>query len=135
MYICPMKRIGIYISVFLLAFLVLLGSGGFTVGKMICGGNECASTYSLGFAKDCCSNNSSTEKVKSCCCELINVSYALDDFSVSEKTNISAQQLNFVFLSLVPSFELHSCITHFPLTDPSPPDPQDYLHLIGSLLL
>lgn len=130
-----MKRIGIYTSVFLLAFLVLLGSGGFTIGKMICGGNECASTYSLGLAKDCCGNDDPSEKIKSCCCELINVSYVLDDFSVSEKTNVSAQQLNFFFSSSVPSFELHSLITYFPLTGHSPPDPQNYLHFIGSLLL
>jgi len=131
------KHISISFSVFLLAFLVLAGSGGFTIGKMICGGNECAvSSYSLGKAKDCCaSENESETSIKSCCCELIDVSYSLDEFSVSEKLNVSAQEFDLFFSSSI--FVCHPpfATLRLPLPAPSPPDMQQYLHFIGSLLL
>lgn len=132
-----MKRLSISASVIILAIFVLLGSGGFTVGKMICGGNECASTYTLGKAKDCCAGEKAPvdSQVKSCCCELVNVAYNLDEFSVSEKVNVSAQEFQVFFSSEVLNFPLPSSIIHLPSPDPSPPDAQDYLHFIGSLLL
>lgn len=132
-----MKRIAISSSFFLLTFLVLLGSGGFTIGKMICVGNECAvSSYSLGKAKDCCSSgNESEENVQSCCCELIDVSYSLDEFSISEKINVSAQEFDLFISPFVFVLHLPSYILHLPSLDPSPPDTQQYLHFIGSLLL
>jgi len=136
-YLCHMKRLSIYVSIILLSALLLLGSGGFTIGKMICGGNECLSTYSLGAAKDCCDSGNESEKSlsRSCCCELINVSYSLDDFSVSEKTNISAKEFEFFFSSSLPVFHFQSTLLRIPFSDTSPPSSQDYLHLIGSLLL
>jgi len=132
-----MKRLGITISIFLLAFLVLLGSGGCTIGKMICGGNECSSAYSLGVAKDCCpSENESKEFIESCCCELINVSYSLDDFSVSEKVNVSADPVK-IFLTPC-RYVFNSPFAISPssfFSNPSPPESREYLHFIGSLLL
>ncbi len=132
-----MKRLSISFSVILLAFLVLLGSGGFTVGKMICGGEECAVTqYSLGKAKDCCATESTPAETLSCCCELIDVSYSLDEFSVSEKVNVSAQEFPSFFTASSFTFHVPSALLHLSsLSDPSPPNPRACLYFIGSLLL
>lgn len=130
-----MKQFGIFISVIMLAFLVLLGSGGVTVGKMICGGNECSSTYTLGKAKDCCASEPASGESLSCCCELIDVSYSLDEFSVSEKANVSPQELT-AFISPSAFITHVPCsLLHLPFLDVPPPDTKDYLHFIGSLLL
>lgn len=135
-----MKRLSISTSVFLLTFLVLLGSGGFTVGKMICGANECSSvSYSLGKAKDCCaSENAPAESIsKSCCCELIDVSYSLDEFSVSEKLTVSALEFDFLYLPTaycqLPASQTSVALNS--LQDIPPPNCREYLHFIGSLLL
>ena len=130
-----MKRLSTSLLVLPLAFLVLLGSSGFTVGKMICGGNESASSYTLGKAKDCCSSENTSEESLSCCCELIDVSYFLDEFSVSEKVDVRAQE--FTFSNSFSQFTLHlpSTLLHRPSIDIPPPDTKDYLYFIGSLLL
>lgn len=131
-----MKKISRFIfSVFLL-LLVLLGSGQFTIGKMICGDTDCAViSYSLGKAKDCCTSQNTSEGISSCCCQLINVSYALDEFSVSEKTNLCAQGSD-LFLSpsviVLPLLHFSNCILSFSDSSP-PPSSKNQLYLIGSL--
>lgn len=135
-----MKRLSISVSVIVLAIFVLLGSGGFTVGKMICGGNDCSPTYTLGKAKDCCALENKAAESLSCCCELVDVSYSLDQYCVSEKVNVSAQQFSFLFpaygiFSHLPATGKQIAVVHRTFTDTSPPDPQAYLHFIGSLLL
>ncbi|TAL60995.1 MAG: hypothetical protein EPN85_06020 [Bacteroidetes bacterium] len=130
-----MKRFSLLLSVLLLGFLVLLGSGGFTIGKMICGGNECASTYTLGKAKDCCASENTSKESISCCCELIDVSYTLDEFSVSAKMSIAAVEFDFFHARSAFVFPLPSSFLHLPCPDPLPPDPRGYLYCIGSLLL
>lgn len=130
-----MKRFAISMSVIALTFLVLLGSGGFTVGKMICGGNECSSTYTLGKAKDCCTSENTASESLSCCCELIDVSYSLDEFSASEKANVSPQELTSFISSCAFVLHLPSALFHLPCADIPPPDTKNYLHFIGSLLL
>ena len=134
-----MKRLGTSLLVLPLVVAVLLGSGGFTIGKMICGGNECASSYSFGAAKDCCDPGSEQKETfsKDCCCEIINVSYALDDFSLSEKVSVSAQQLHLFYLPTaycqLPAFLFSNPLHTF--ADASPPFTTDPLYLIRSLLL
>ena len=121
-------------SVILLSVLVILGSGRFTIGKMICTGGM--ATYSLGNAKDCCKKNDDQKNsVENSCCKLINVSYSLDDFSPSLKINSTPHQLVFE----IPSFDLKLQTFNFRLptfySDLPPPDTKDRLHILGSLLL
>lgn len=74
----------------LLSALVLLGSGGLTLGKIICGVGPCSTTeYTLGKAKDCCSGESDGI-VKDCCCELIDVTLDLDEFNTTEKLTVES---------------------------------------------
>jgi len=132
-----MKRLSISFSVVILVLLILLGSGGFTISKMICGGAECAPTYALGKAKDCCiSENSSEEAMsESCCCQLIDVSYALDEFSVSEKVNVHAQESILLYSPFVFLLHLPSSPVHFSLSDLSPPEAKELLYFFCTLLL
>jgi hypothetical protein len=120
----------------LLSALVLAGSGGFTVGKMICIGDGHAS-YSLGRAKDCCEKNGTSDgALKPICCNLVNIAYSLNDFNPSNKINVSAAEFDF--------FHLPSAILPLPLTVFSfknsysglpPPDIKDRLYSLRSLLL
>ena len=116
-----------------------MGSGGFTIGKMICGGNECVETdYSLGKAKDCCDESNTSDKTEVCCCELINVSYTLDDFSASEKTTVSPQQVDFPHLlsgNLNLSFVTSALKNIFSVSDLSPPHTKELLFTFCSLRL
>ncbi len=134
-YLCFMKRICISISVLFLSALVILGSGKYAIGKMICIGNGHA-TYSLGNAKDCCEKNGTQrETIKKSCCELINVAYSLDDFSPSSKITSSPEQLVFT----TPAFSLLPPISNiqYPIfySDLPLPDIKDLLYSFRSLLL
>jgi hypothetical protein len=130
-----MKRIGISITIFLLSVLLLIGSGGFTVGKMVCLGNGHVS-YSLGNAKDCCEKEGAPQRtIKSSCCNLINIFYSLDDFSPASKIITNPAQLVFA----VPAFAFKVQVSNFKLetfySDLPPPDIKDRLHSFCSLLL
>lgn len=99
-----MKRFGIMVSSVLLSALILLGSGRFTIGKMLCPSGK--TTYSLGNAKNCCEKkNDAAQFKKPSCCSLINVAYSLNDFNPSEKVKVSAQESDLFFTSLI-------CISH-----------------------
>ena len=129
-----MKRLGISIFTISLALLIIVGGGHFTIGKMMCSGGM--QTYSLGNAKDCCEKKESgTESLESCCCELINVSYSLNDFSSSQKVNVSALEFNFFSSPSAFVFRLPSTLLHFPLKDLPPPDTKELLFEFRSLLL
>lgn len=134
-----MKRVGISLFIILMSSLILMGSGGFTIGKMICGGNECVETdYSLGKAKDCCEGANAAEKTEVCCCELINVSYVLDDFSAPEKTTVSPQQVDSPHLIsdiLHLSFFTSASKNIFSVSDLPPPHTKELLFTFCSLLL
>ena len=129
-----MKRLCVSASVILFASLILLGSGGFTIGKMICGGNI---SYSLGKAKDCCSSEKTSEESLSCCCELTDFSYSLDKFSTCEKVKVAPQEIDGLYWAAA-DCRLPVCFSPVSAChskDPPPPPPGDYLHVIGSLLL
>ena len=130
-----MKRICISVSVLFLSVLIILGSGKYAIGKMICLGNGHA-TYSLGNAKDCCRKNGTQhETLKKNCCDLINVAYSLDDFSASSKITSSPEQLVFV----TPAFSLLPPISNIQYrisySDLPPPDIKGLLYTFRSLLL
>lgn len=131
-----MKRVGILFFLLSLSLLVLLGSGQFTIGKMICQENGFAS-YSLGNATDCCDKKEANHQtLEKSCCELITISYTLNDFSISQKTTISVQGFDFFFLPAVTAFHLSSpFFLHIPFVDFPPPDAKEILHLFCSLLL
>jgi hypothetical protein len=132
-----MKRFGISFLIVILTLFVLLGSGSFTIGKMICGENECPPTYVLGKAKDCCflANSVGETMSQPCCCQLTDVSYSLDEFNTSQKLNISPQAFNSFFSLSVFVFNQSSSLKRILSTNSSPPDPKGYLYFIGSLLL
>jgi hypothetical protein len=130
-----MRRAGTSIFVFLLAALVLLGSGGFTVGRMVCAGNGHVS-YSIGHAKDCCEKKGMAHKpLKKGCCNLKNISLSLDHFSFSQKTKVSPQPFGLCSLPTVRTTPLASYVCRLPSRHFPPPDTKDRLHLTGALLL
>ena len=133
-----MKRIGISISVFFLAVLILLGSGKYTIGKMICVGNGQA-TYSLGNAKDCCDKNGARhETLKRSCCDLINVSYSLDDYNPSQKITVSPLQFDCLYLPTAGCHLLSTVVFStniFSVSALPPPDTKGRIYSICSLLL
>src|ERR1051326_564762 len=127
-----MKRFGIiFLSVFL-SVLILLGSGRFTIGKMLCPAGK--ATYSLGNAQDCCEKKSAEECLKPSCCTLINISYSLNDFNPSEKVKVSAGQIDLSSFALV-VFRLPSILIHLPPIDTSPPEINSSLSFLGSFLI
>jgi hypothetical protein len=133
-----MKRVCISITVFFLAVLFLLGSGKFTIGKMTCMGNGHAS-YSLGNAKDCCEKKDAPhETLKRACCELITISYSLDDYNPSQKINVSPLHVDFYPLFPVACrlpLTIVSSNAIFAISDLPPPDIKDRLYSFRSLLL
>lgn len=139
MYLHSVKRIGTFLFIILISTLLLIGSSGFTIGKMICGGNECIGTdYSLGKAKDCCDGTATSDKTEVCCCELINVSYILDNFNPSEKIIVSPQQVDFPYLTsgiLHLSFVSSCAKKIFFVSDLPPPHTKELLFTFCSLLL
>lgn len=102
---------------------------------MICIGNGHAS-YSLGNAKDCCDKNEAHhETIKKSCCELINVSYSLDDFSPSSKITSSPDQLVCIIPAFAFQFLNHNLQFATYYSDLPPPDIKDRLYSFRSLLL
>ena len=130
-----MKRIGISLSAILLSTLIVLGSCQIIIGKMICSSGK-MSNYSFGNAKDCCEKKGSvTESLESSCCKLINVFYSLNDFSSSQKVNVSAVEFNFFSSATAFVLQLPSTNLHFTLKDLPPPDTKELLFEFRSLLL
>ena len=130
-----MKRILTSLSILFLAVLVLLGSGGFAVGRMVCVGNGHVS-YSIGNAKDCCEKNGASHKtLKKPCCDLKTISYSLDDFNSSQKVKLSSEQFAICSLPNILPSHLPSALLHLTSEYLPPPDGKDRLHLIGALLL
>jgi hypothetical protein len=129
-----MKRVGIYFFTISLSLLVVLGSGQFTIGKMICLGSG-HSSYVLGNATDCCDKGDAHhQKIEKPCCDLVTISYFLADFSISQKVNITAQEFNSFFFPSV--FIFHQpFFKHLSFNGSPPPNSKDYLHFIGSLLI
>lgn len=131
-----MNRAIRYVWVFLLSGLIILGSGRFTLGKMICiESGQIA--YSIGKAKDCCEKNGSPEKsLTSSCCDLVNVSFSLDDFSPSSKPS-SASPTSFFIIPVFDLLPLTSGFSQRPLyySDLPPPDTKGRLYSFRSLLL
>jgi hypothetical protein len=120
--------------ILILSVFVIMGSGSFTIGKMICRGDGHAA-YSFGAAKDCCEKNGTPLKsVKRPCCDLVSVSYALDDFSPSSTVQSANDQFVFM-LSL--DFRLQMSNFALPVfySDLPPSDIKDRLYSFRSLLL
>lgn len=131
-----MKRFARIFTVFILSSLIMIGSGGFTIGKMICLGSGYIS-YSIGNAKDCCGEKSAcASALASGCCDLKNVSLELPEFSISEKVEILNLQFCSFALTLicVPDLLFDICNSVFN-SDISPLSLKEYLHFISSLRL
>jgi hypothetical protein len=119
-----------------LSLLIVLGGGRFTIGKMVCLESG-YSSYSMGKAKDCCEKNSSSDQsVKRSCCDLVNVSYSLDDYNPSNNVKVAVQGFEFYHLpfsiNLFP-FNIFSSKKVF--SGLPPPDIKDRLYSFRSLLL
>lgn len=121
-------------AVSILSSLVLTGSVGLTIGRMICLGSGYTS-YSIGNAKDCCGEKSPcAQDISQSCCDLRNISFKLPEFNISEKLKISVPEFHsFPLLQLCfsnQSFIIH----HLSFKAVILSTPQAYLHFISCLL-
>jgi hypothetical protein len=132
MNLAPLK----YILISFLAVLIIIGSSGIIIGRMMCmqSGNV---VYNLGPSDKCCKDDAGSTTIGSSCCDLSTANLKVDKFSGSQKVSPPAKEVNSLISPfMVPSFTYEKTNNNNRTVGETSPPPllQQPLFLIFSFL-